>query len=349
METLAAIGVLGALVVIHELGHFLAARLQGIHANRFSIGFGPVLFKHETPETEYALRLLPLGGYVGFPDEDPDSTIPKDDPNLLKNRPIRDRALVMVAGVVANLVFTYIFLLLLVLFTGIEEATPGIRVSDIKPQSPAATAGLKAGDTVLAAGGQDLGIKSIEQFKTVIASSANQPITLKVQRAGQTLTSVVTPDLKGKIGIALVDNIRQRPPKSALEPFAAAAQKYGDIAGTTLSGFGQLFTGKVGIDQLSSPVGIVKVTADVAAANPINLLYMAALISFNLGLLNILPIPGLDGSHLMFLAFEAIRGKPVSEKIQNGLLQAGLACLMLLVVTLIFRDSFNWITKGSPF
>ncbi|MDX2216564.1 MAG: RIP metalloprotease RseP, partial [Oculatellaceae cyanobacterium bins.114] len=106
--TLATIAALAILIVVHEMGHFFAARLQGIHVNRFSIGFGPVLWKYQGPQTEYALRAIPLGGFVGFPDDDPDSEIPPNDPDLLKNRPILDRAIVISAGVIANLVFAYL-------------------------------------------------------------------------------------------------------------------------------------------------------------------------------------------------------------------------------------------------
>ena len=102
MTVLAVIGVLALLIFVHELGHFMAARLQGIHVNRFSIGFGPILWKFQGPQTEYALRAIPLGGFVGFPDEDPESAIPANDPDLLSNRPVLDRAIVISAGVIAN-------------------------------------------------------------------------------------------------------------------------------------------------------------------------------------------------------------------------------------------------------
>ena len=110
MSVLAAIAVLAVLIVVHELGHFVAARSQGIHVNRFSLGFGPVLFKYQGTETEYAVRAFPLGGFVGFPDDDPDSKIPPNDPDLLGNRPVIDRAIVISAGVISNLIFAFILL-----------------------------------------------------------------------------------------------------------------------------------------------------------------------------------------------------------------------------------------------
>ena len=130
MSVLAAIAVLGILIVVHELGHFLAARLQHIHVNRFSIGFGPVLWKYQGPETEYALRAFPLGGFVGFPDDDPESSIPPNDPNLLKNRPVLDRAIVISAGVIANLIFAYFLLVVQLTTVGAASLNylPGVKV-----------------------------------------------------------------------------------------------------------------------------------------------------------------------------------------------------------------------------
>ncbi|HBE56615.1 MAG TPA: RIP metalloprotease RseP, partial [Cyanobacteria bacterium UBA11366] len=149
MSVLAAIAVLAVLIVVHELGHFMAARLQGIYANRFSLGFGPILWKYQGSQTEYAVRALPLGGFVGFPDEDPDSDIPLDDPNLLSNRPILDRAIVISAGVIANLVFAYFLLVIQSGIVGIPDFInkPGVLISEVAPQSSlvAQNAGIKAG------------------------------------------------------------------------------------------------------------------------------------------------------------------------------------------------------------
>jgi RIP metalloprotease RseP len=251
----------------------------------------------------------------------------------------------------ANAVFTYLSLLLLVLLTGIEVPQAGVRIPSVNnPQGPAARAGILPGDIILQAGGQDLGdTHSMDRFRQLIEASPQKPIPLIILREGSQITKVVTPSAQGKIEVGLSPNILIRAPQNPLEPLSAAGVRFWDLAGTTVSNFGQLFTGKVGVDQLSSPVGIVKMAADVSATNPLSLLYMTALISFSLAFLNILPIPGLDGSHLAFLLIEAIRGKPVSEAIQNRLLQTGLVFLMGLSAMLIFKDSFNWLLKGSPF
>src|SRR5689334_21651030 len=159
MSVLAAIAVLAVLILVHELGHFVAARSQGIHVNRFSLGFGPVLWKYQGAQTEYAVRAFPLGGFVGFPDDDPDSEIPPNDPNLLRNRPILDRAIVISAGVIANLIFAYLVLVLQLGIVGIPEKfnyQPGVIVQPVNEQSIAYQAGIREGDIVLAVNGQEL-------------------------------------------------------------------------------------------------------------------------------------------------------------------------------------------------
>ena len=159
MSVLAAIAVLALLIVVHELGHFLAARLQGIYANRFSVGFGPILLKYQGSETEYAIRAFPLGGFVGFPDDDPDSKIPPNYSNLLRNRPILDRAILISAGVIANLIFAYFLLVTQIGFVGVQDFNyqPGVSVPEVasKISSAATKAGIKAGDIVLAVEGSN--------------------------------------------------------------------------------------------------------------------------------------------------------------------------------------------------
>ena len=154
MSVLIAIGVLALLIVVHELGHFAAARWQSIHVNRFSIGFGPALAKYQGKETEYALRAIPLGGYVGFPDDDPDSQIPNNDPDLLRNRPVFDRAIVISAGVIANLIFAYFLLVTQVATVGFPQINyqEGVIIPEVftSENSVAKQAGIQAGDIVLA-------------------------------------------------------------------------------------------------------------------------------------------------------------------------------------------------------
>ncbi|MBW4665245.1 MAG: RIP metalloprotease RseP [Chroococcus sp. CMT-3BRIN-NPC107] len=359
MSVLAAIAVLAVLIVVHELGHFVAARSQGIHVNRFSLGFGPVLFKYQGPETEYAVRAFPLGGFVGFPDDDPDSKIPANDPDLLRNRPVIDRAIVISAGVIANLIFAYLLLVTHIGFVGIPQASqPGVLVPELAANvSRVATdAGIKPGDVILAVNDRTFGnsLQEMEALSQIIKTSAGQPLQLKIERKNEQLTVNVTPEAnssrdRGSIGIALAPNGSvERTKVGVLEAFSAAATEFQRIVMLTISGFGQLI-GNFGetASQISGPVAIVNFGAKIASSDAANLLQFAALISINLAVINIMPLPALDGGQLAFLLFEAVRGKPLPSKIQDGVMQTGLMLLLGLGIFLIVRDTANleWVQK----
>ncbi len=353
MSVLAAIAVLGILIVVHELGHFLAARLQHIHVNRFSIGFGPILWKYQGPETEYALRAFPLGGFVGFPDDDPESSIPPNDPNLLKNRPVLDRAIVISAGVIANLIFAYFLLVVQFGTVGAAELNyqPGVKVPEvaIEVSSAAAKAGIKAGDIVLSVDGRELGASS-EAIKSLVAEIQNHPnqaLALEILRQEQkfvvTVTPELTPDGKGRIGVQLTSNgtvVRQR--VGIVEAFTKATAEFERIVVLTFQGFGQLFSnfGQTA-QKLSGPVAIVAIGAGIARSDAASLFQYAVLISINLAVINILPLPALDGGQLAFLLIEGVRGKPLPNQIQENVMQSGLMLLLGLGIFLIIKDTAN--------
>ena len=353
MSVLAAIAVLALLIVVHELGHFTAARFQGIHVNRFSIGFGPILAKYQGPETEYAIRAFPLGGYVGFPDDDPDSEIPRDDPNLLRNRPVLDRAIVISAGVIANLIFAYFLLVGQAATVGFQDINyqPGVLVPQVfEENSVAYGAGIKSGDVILAIDNQELGAsrEAIASLRKTIQNSPNRPLQLQIERGEETKRLTVTPqpgeDGKGKIGVMLAPNgevVRHRP-QGIVEAFTAGANEYQRLATLTAQGFKQLILNfKENAEQVAGPVAIVAVGAELARNDLGNLFQFGALISINLAIINILPLPALDGGQLAFLAIEGVRGKPLPSKIQDGIMQTGLVMLLGLGVFLIVRDTAN--------
>lgn len=351
MSVLAPIAALAILIVVHEMGHFLAARLQGIHVNRFSVGFGPVLWKYQGPETEYALRAIPLGGFVGFPDDDPDSSIPETDPNLLRNRPVLDRAIVISAGVIANLIFAYFVLVGQVGILGVPVTTqPGIRVPALVTESSsvAAEAGIKPGDVILSANGEEFGQspKSINELQGLIRSNAGLPIDLVIQRDGQTLPITVIPDTNsngaGQIGIQLSPNgpITSRRAQNPIELLTLAAEEFQYMLVTTVQGFVSLVTNFSQVaDQVSGPVRIVEQGAKLAQADVFSIFPFTAIISINLAIINILPLPALDGGQLVFLMIEALRGKPLPYRIQENVMQTGLFLLLGLGIFLIVRDT----------
>ncbi|WP_017325225.1 RIP metalloprotease RseP [Synechococcus sp. PCC 7336] len=368
MFVFASIGILALLILVHEAGHFAAARLQGIHANRFSIGFGPIVWSYEGKQTEYALRALPLGGFVGFPDDDPDCPFPPDDPDLLRNRPVLDRAVVMSAGVLSNLVFAYIVLLVMVVTLGVPtpaQFNPGIILPDVAAEGPAQVAGVQPGDVILQV--NDLDLRRIEdeeaaeeaigEFQAIVRESNGQPVQVEVQRFGQTEveTLVVTPEIPAGgsnpvIGVTLAPNqeiVFQRP--DGIGPMlAASGAAYQRIVTLNLRGFAQLlgnFQNTAG--QIAGPVGIVKIGADLARDDSASLFNFAALISINLAIINILPLPALDGGHLMFLAIEAVRGRRLPKAIEDRVMQTGLLLLLGLGVVLILKDTASLVTGAG--
>ncbi|MEL6440076.1 MAG: RIP metalloprotease RseP [Cyanobacteria bacterium J06621_8] len=354
MSVLAAISVVLLLIVVHELGHFAAARLQKIRVNRFSIGFGPTLIKYQGPETEYAIRAIPLGGYVGFPDDDPDSTIPPDDPNLLRNRPVLDRAIVISAGVIANLIFAYFLLVGQATTIGFQEINyePGVLVPQLldEPDSAAVRAGIQDGDIILKIDNLELGDSAgaLENLRRVIQKSPNQTLTLTVKRQQEVVELQVKPgvgqDGKGKIGVMLAPNgdIVRRQTTSIVEAFTAGAQEFQRIIQLTVQGFWQLISNfQENAQQVAGPVAIVAVGAELARNDLGNLFQFGALISINLAIINILPLPALDGGQLAFLTVEGVTGKPLPSKLQDGIMQTGLVLLLSLGVFIIVRDTIN--------
>ena len=349
MSVLAAIAVLAVLIIVHELGHFSAARLQGIRVSRFSIGFGPALAKYQGSETEYAIRAFPLGGYVGFPDDDPDSNIPDNDPNLLRNRPVLDRAIVISAGVIANLIFAYFLMVGQAATVGIPDLAPGVLVPEVMPESSVAIkAGIQAKDVILAVDGQALSNtpESIKQLQHIIQTSPETPVSLKVQRGDETFSLQVIPQRseegQGRIGVKLAPNIVQKQTQNPLEALRLGADAFQNLTTLTVQGFWQLISHfQENAQQVASPIKIVEYGAAIARNNAANLFQFAALISINLAIINILPLPALDGGQLAFLFIEGLQGRPLPRKIQDGIMQTGLVLLLGFGVFLMVRDTAN--------
>jgi membrane-associated protease RseP (regulator of RpoE activity) len=303
---LEAVGVLAAVVGIHEAGHFAAARLQNIHVTKFAIGFGPTLLRFTRKEVEYSLRAFPLGGFVAFPDDDPESPFPPDDPDLLSNRPVLDRFLVTSAGVVANVIFAYAICLTQAVTVGISEPIfqPGVKLGAIYPDTVASRAGLQSGDIVLSVG--DLKVapspKSVEDVVNKIAGSPGKNLRVEVERAGERVELSVTPaetaDGTGRIGISLGPNVtaNRRHAEGPSEAVNLAGKEFGSLFSTVVRGLGQFVSNfKETASNVSGPVAILAVGSEVARTDATGLFRFAALININLAVVNVLPLPALDG------------------------------------------------------
>ena len=347
MNVLTSITVLGFLIFFHEMGHFLAAIFQGIYVNGFSIGFGPAILQKKFKDVTYSFRAFPLGGFVSFPDEELNNIDPKD-PNLLKNRPIIQRVIVISAGVFANLILAYTILILNVTTAGIPfDPEPGILVLATQPEKAADLAGLKAGDKILKLESNILGVgdQAVSALVKKIQNSSEKPILIKIEREGIFKEVTLIPkniEGKGTIGAQLQPNVRKetKKTKNIYELFKYTNNEFSSLLIKTIQGYKGLITNFSSTSQqLSGPVKIVEIGAQLSQQGGTGILLFAALISINLAVLNSLPLPLLDGGQLVFTLVEGLRGKPVPVKVQMVVTQSSFFLLVGLSVLLIIRDT----------
>lgn len=349
-----AAAVLTAIIIVHESGHFLAAYLQGIHVSKFAVGFGPILAKFNANNVEYSIRAFPLGGFVGFPDNDPESDIPVDDENLLKNRPILDRVLVISAGVIANIIFAYLIIVVQILSVGlpVQEAFPGVLVPEVQAFSAASRDGLLPGDIIIAANGIELpksGPSAVSELVNVIKGSPKRNVLLKIARAEKNFEIGVTPDENsdgtGRIGVQLSPNIKisKVRPKNLLEAYNFAGKEFWSLSSNVLDSLKQTFLNfSQTADKVSGPVAIIAVGAEVARSNIDGLYQFAAVLNLNLAVINLLPLPALDGGSLFLILLEAARGgRKLPLELEQRIMSSGIMLVILLGLFLIVRDTLN--------
>ncbi|PON68705.1 Membrane metalloprotease ARASP [Parasponia andersonii] len=353
-SVLEAAAVLTAIIVVHESGHFLAAYLQGIHVSKFAVGFGPILAKFNANNVEYSIRAFPLGGFVGFPDNDPDSDIPVDDKNLLKNRPVLDRAIVISAGVIANIIFAYVIIFVQVLSVGlpVQEAFPGVLVPEVRAFSAASRDGLLPGDVILQVNGNKLpksGPSAVLEIVDVIKKNPKRNLFFKIERGKQDFEVKVTPDENfdgtGKIGVQLSPNTKFSKviPKNLLEAFNFAGREFWGLSFNVLDSLKQTFLNfSQTASKVSGPVAIIAVGAEVARSNSDGLFQFAAVLNLNLAVINLLPLPALDGGSLALVLIEAARGgRKLPLEIEQRIMSSGIMVVILLGLFLIVRDTLN--------
>ena len=351
---LEAAAVLTAIIVVHESGHFLAASLQGIHVSKFAVGFGPVLAKFNAKNVEYSIRAFPLGGFVGFPDNDPESDIPVDDENLLKNRPILDRVIVVSAGVVANIIFAFVIIFAQVLFVGLpeQEVFPGVVVPDVRPFSAASRDGLVPGDVILEVNGSEFpkpGPSAVSEVVDVIKRNPKRYVLLKIKRGEQNFDIRVTPDENfdgtGKIGVQLAPNVKiaKVRPKNLVQAVEFTGQEFWGLASNVLDGLKQTFLNfSQSASKVSGPVAIIAVGAEVARSNIDGLFQFAAILNINLAVINLLPLPALDGGTLALILIEAARGgRKLPLEVEQTIMSSGIMLVIILGLFLIVRDTLN--------
>ncbi len=346
--------VLGVLIFFHELGHFLMARWVGVRVLKFSLGFGPKIWGFVRGETEYCLSAIPLGGYVKLLGENPGEKIrPEETPYSFSHRPFKDKALIVIAGPFANFLLAWIFFALVFSFQGKPIYLP--QVGKVLPNSPAAEAGLQAGDLIVAVDGKP--IRSWQELNEIIKKSAGEPLHLTVKRGEKKLILTVTPRLREvknifgetvkmpMIGIMAAGKARFEKTNPAKALFDGLVMVFAMIK-LTLVSIIKLIERVLPLSTLGGPIFIAKLAGEQAQAGLWPLMSFMAVLSVNLGVLNLLPIPMLDGGHLVLFAIEAVRGKPLPEKTKELVMKVGLAILVVLMIVVFYNDILRLVRKS---
>jgi regulator of sigma E protease len=367
--------VFGLVVFVHELGHFLAAKTVGVYTPRFSIGFGKALLRKRIGETEYVLAALPIGGYVRMASKDDEATAfieggsenaatqvatkgEPSDPNAmipfgpkpippdrwLESKPLWARLFILLSGVTMNVILALVVTILMLLRYGMPYVSTN--TDTVVADRPAALAGLRAGDSLVAIDGVPL--QSWDSLVTKISASANREIVFDVRRSGESLRIPVTPlqDTATNLKTGKLENVGRigilPSPRSRPVAFGEAITKGWSVtwgmAGSVIEALRGLATRKVAPSELGGPIMIATASVQAARSGLENLMVLISLISVNLAVFNLLPIPILDGGQIMVQVLEAIKGKAFSVRTREYILRAGLAAVLLLFALVTYND-----------
>jgi regulator of sigma E protease len=338
--------VLGILIFFHEFGHFLIARLFGVGVEKFSLGFGPRLIGKKIGLTDYRLSLVPLGGYVKMVGEEPDEEL---DPNLVPisftHKSVLKRFLIVFAGPFFNVLLAVLIFFVISWTTGILILKPA--VGSVKEGSPAFSAGFKKGDLITAINAEP--VETWEEMAERIGRSKGQTLEIRVRRPEESVVLSVTPEMittKNLLG----ENIRRyvigigtagETDSKELSLFEAVTESFRQtyaIVELMVVIVAKLLTGGISMDTVGGPIMIAQMAGDQAKAGISSLFQFIAVISVNLAVINLLPIPVLDGGHLLFFLIEAVKGRPVNLKVREIAQQVGMVILIMLMILVFYND-----------
>ncbi len=339
MNILVAVIVFSLLILFHELGHFTLAKLNGIRVNEFSLGLGPTLIGFTKGETKYSLKLLPFGGACMMEGEDENS----DDERAFNKKSVWARISVVAAGPIFNFIMAVVFSFIVLSVAGVDTA----KISDVIDGYAAQEAGLQGGDTIVVMGGKD--IHFYREISLYATFHVGEPVEITYERDGQEYTTTLTPKYDEESGRYLYGFISsgEREKVGIFQTIGYAFYELGYYIDTTIQSLKMLLTGGASVNDLSGPVGIVQSMGEVYEESVetdgyfyafLNMMNWAIMLSANLGVMNLLPIPALDGGRLVFLIIEAIRGKALDPEKEGIVHMIGIILLFGLMFVVMFND-----------
>ena len=335
LTILACIFVFGILVTVHEFGHFITAKLTGMKVEEFSIGFGPTIYQQQEGETLYSLRMLPLGGYNKIAGMDPDD--PEDPERGFNSKPVTSRMLVILAGSLMNILLPVLIFFGLFLAFGMDVPENKPVLGQIIEGYPAEQSGLKEGDRILSINGKP--VHEWLDIRKNIADSGMQPIPFEIQRDQEKLTITVTPGVNPETGkpfigvVSSLKNVRLTPGQAAVASVTATK----NIIKNMYASLYHMVTGKTKA-EFSGPVGVAKMAGEVAHKGFDRLMQFTAMLSLNLAIINLLPLPALDGGHFLILLIEAVTGHKLGKTAMQNIQKVGVAMILALTIFATFKD-----------
>ncbi len=344
--------VLGVLIFVHEFGHFLIAKLCGVRVLKFSLGFGNKVIGRKWGETEYLISAFPLGGYVKMYGEQQGEPIPESEQaRSFSHKSVKQRFAIVFGGPLFNLLFAVVLFFIMFALAGLPEPVDTTTIGQVSPGSVAEKAGLKSGDHIVSIDGRKT--VSWQQVSELIKESKGREVVLVIDRAGKTLTVRAKPTMEkvknifgeevGQrylLGIVRSDEVRYKK-VGVVESIRAAFIQTWNLIYLTIMGIVKIIERVVPASELGGPIRIAQIAGQQLEAGWMNLLYFMGLLSVNLGILNLLPVPVLDGGHLLFLTIEGIRKKPVSDRVMEISQKVGIALLGSLMLFVFYNDIFR--------
>lgn len=310
----------------HELGHFIAARKTGVRVNEFAFGMGPVIWRKQGKETLYSIRLFPVGGFCAMEGEDEDS----DDPGAFNNKRPWQKIVILAAGSFMNIVCAVIIMSIVVGVLGFTSTTVG----NVTEGGPAWQAHMEKGDRIVAVNGGET--SDWEEVREAIGESGGEEIAFTVERDGSFREITVTPGItqEGAYQIGIECKVSHNPFRAVIE----GAKSTWNITVTMFDTLARLFTGQLGADNLSGPVGMVQMVNETSRYGLWYYGFLTALICINLAIINMLPLPALDGGRIIFVIVSMITGRPVSQRVEGAVHFAGIILLFGLMIYVTFND-----------